>query len=229
MIEREEIAARASRRGEPARAGGQGSRAASSKLTRERVRDHEDRRDRLQADVNRLHREHVDRRAELDAAQARKADAARRLSQLETGTCGRARRARAHRNGTARGARPHGNRHRCLGGARTAARGARAGARAAARPSSPLRARRRRRRSSGRASWRCRWSRGAPRMPRSSTTLTRVEKQLEDLAQRRDGLLDSNWRTARRRSPAQLATLEQALADARADRGRAAGRKDCQR
>ncbi|HWJ34590.1 MAG TPA: chromosome segregation protein SMC [Steroidobacteraceae bacterium] len=54
-------------------------------LTRERVRDHEDRRDRFQTDVNRLHREHVDRRAALDAAQARTADAARRLSQLETG------------------------------------------------------------------------------------------------------------------------------------------------
>jgi chromosome segregation protein len=53
-------------------------------LTRERVRDHEDRRDRFQADVNRLHREHVDRRAELDSAQARKTDAARRMAQLET-------------------------------------------------------------------------------------------------------------------------------------------------
>jgi chromosome segregation protein len=54
-------------------------------MTRERVRDHEDRRDRLQTDVNRLHREHLDRRAELDAAEARKVDAARRLTQLETG------------------------------------------------------------------------------------------------------------------------------------------------
>jgi len=54
-------------------------------LTRERVRDHEDRRDRFQADVNRLHREHVDRRAELDSARERKADAARRMAQLETG------------------------------------------------------------------------------------------------------------------------------------------------
>jgi len=54
-------------------------------ITRERVRDHEDRRDRLQTDVNRLHREHLDRRAELDAAEARKVDAARRLTQLETG------------------------------------------------------------------------------------------------------------------------------------------------
>ena len=54
-------------------------------LTRERVREHEDRRDRFQSDVNRLHREHVDRRAELDSAQARTADAARRLAQLETG------------------------------------------------------------------------------------------------------------------------------------------------
>jgi chromosome segregation protein len=54
-------------------------------LTRERVRDHEDRRDRFQADVNRLHREHVDRRAEFDSAQARNVDAARRMAQLETG------------------------------------------------------------------------------------------------------------------------------------------------
>ena len=53
-------------------------------LTRERVREHEDRRDRFQADVNRLHREHVDRRAELDSAQARTVDAARRMAQLET-------------------------------------------------------------------------------------------------------------------------------------------------
>jgi len=53
-------------------------------LTRQQVRDHEDRRERLQADVNRLHREHVDRRAEFDSAQARSADAARRMAQLET-------------------------------------------------------------------------------------------------------------------------------------------------
>jgi chromosome segregation protein len=54
-------------------------------LTRERVREHEDRRDHFQADVNRLHREHVDRRAELDSARARSVDAARRMTQLETG------------------------------------------------------------------------------------------------------------------------------------------------
>ena len=52
--------------------------------TRERVREHEDRRERFQTDVNRLHREHVDRRAELNAAQARTDDATRRLQQLET-------------------------------------------------------------------------------------------------------------------------------------------------
>jgi chromosome segregation protein len=51
----------------------------------ERVREYEDRRERLQTEVNRLHREHVDRRAEHDSAQARRADAERRLSQLETG------------------------------------------------------------------------------------------------------------------------------------------------
>jgi chromosome segregation protein len=53
-------------------------------ITRDRGRDHEDRRDRLQADVNRLHREHVDRKAEHEAAQGRRADAERRLAQLET-------------------------------------------------------------------------------------------------------------------------------------------------
>jgi chromosome segregation protein len=52
--------------------------------TRDRARDHEDRRERFQTDVNRLHREHVDRRAELDSAQARTADAARRVAGLET-------------------------------------------------------------------------------------------------------------------------------------------------
>ena len=54
-------------------------------LQRESVRSHEDHRDRLQADVNRLHREHVDRRAAHDAAAARLADAARRVAQLDTG------------------------------------------------------------------------------------------------------------------------------------------------
>jgi chromosome segregation protein len=53
-------------------------------LSRERARELEDRRDRLQADVNRLHREYVDRRAELDSAQARSVDAARRMTQLES-------------------------------------------------------------------------------------------------------------------------------------------------
>ena len=52
--------------------------------TRERVRDYDDRRERLQSEVNRLHREHVDRRAELGSAQSRTEDAARRLKQLES-------------------------------------------------------------------------------------------------------------------------------------------------
>jgi chromosome segregation protein len=51
-------------------------------VTRDRAREHEDRRDRLQADVNRLHREHVDRKAEHEAAQSRRAEAERRLAQL---------------------------------------------------------------------------------------------------------------------------------------------------
>ena len=53
-------------------------------LTREHLRDLEDKREHRQADVNRRHREHVDRRAELDSATARKADAARRMLQLDT-------------------------------------------------------------------------------------------------------------------------------------------------
>jgi chromosome segregation protein len=52
--------------------------------TRERVREHEDRRERCQTEVNRLHREHVDRRSELSSAKARTDDAARRLEQLES-------------------------------------------------------------------------------------------------------------------------------------------------
>ena len=51
--------------------------------TREKLRDHEDHRERSQSEVNRLHREHVERRAAHDAAEARGADAARRLSALE--------------------------------------------------------------------------------------------------------------------------------------------------
>ena len=54
-------------------------------LTRERLHEHEDRRERFQTDVNRLHREHLDRQAAHDAAHARTADAHRRLAQLETG------------------------------------------------------------------------------------------------------------------------------------------------
>jgi len=52
--------------------------------TRERVREYEDRRERCQTEVNRLHREHVDRRAELNSAKVRTDDAARRLEQLES-------------------------------------------------------------------------------------------------------------------------------------------------
>ncbi len=90
--------------------------------TRAHVREHEDRRDRFQTDVNRLHREHVDRRAEFDAAQARTADAARRLAQLETGLADVRAELERHRSGLARVARPHGNRHRRAGGARTETR-----------------------------------------------------------------------------------------------------------
>ena len=52
--------------------------------SRESVHDLEDRREQLQQQVNRLHREHVDQRARLEAAQARSRDAARRLQELDT-------------------------------------------------------------------------------------------------------------------------------------------------
>ena len=53
--------------------------------TRDRLREREDQRERLQTDVNRLHRENLDRRAALDTARARAQDHARRLAHLETG------------------------------------------------------------------------------------------------------------------------------------------------
>ncbi len=52
--------------------------------SRDSVRDLEDRREQLQQTVNRLHREHVDQRAQFEAAQARSRDAARRLETLST-------------------------------------------------------------------------------------------------------------------------------------------------
>jgi chromosome segregation protein len=52
--------------------------------TRDRARDHDDRRERLQADANRLHRDQVDRQAELSSAQARMAEVVRRVGSLET-------------------------------------------------------------------------------------------------------------------------------------------------
>jgi chromosome segregation protein len=54
-------------------------------VTRDGVREREDERERVQAQVNRLHREHVDGRAALDAAVARAQEALRRAEQLETG------------------------------------------------------------------------------------------------------------------------------------------------
>ena len=86
-----------------------------------------------------------------------------RSSRPDSRTC--APNSSAPRRELARRARPHGNRHRAVGGPRAAARGARAGARAHAR-----RARRGARggawpRSNAPANWRCRWSRAAPRMP----------------------------------------------------------------
>ena len=49
---------------------------------REAVHEREDRREQLQLQVNRLHREHVDHRGRLEAAQARARDAARRREEL---------------------------------------------------------------------------------------------------------------------------------------------------
>ncbi len=54
-------------------------------LTREQVRAHEDRREQAQSEVNRLHREHVDRRAQFEAGEARRADTVRRLAALDAG------------------------------------------------------------------------------------------------------------------------------------------------
>ncbi len=133
--------------------------------TRERVREHEDRRDRLQTDVNRLHREHVDRRAELDSAQSRTMDAARRLAQLETELADVRAELDAQRSRTARRARPHGSRHRRPGGTGAATRGARTGARAHARGVERCQERRPPWRSSTRGNWPCKWNRGALRTP----------------------------------------------------------------
>jgi chromosome segregation protein len=156
-------------------------------LTRERVRDLEDRRDRLQTDVNRLHREHVDRRAELDAAEARTADAARRLSQLETGLAD-VRADLMHTDTDLRAAR--GRMETAIDALvalepnrldleqerermRAELTAARAAAQAAQQRARELAVQVESRRSSHAA---------------LSTTLTRVEKQLQDLVQRRDEL-----------------------------------------
>jgi chromosome segregation protein len=99
----------------------------------EGVREREDRRERLQTEVNRLHREHVDRRAEHDSAQARRADAERRLSQLETGLADVTAELDRTEHGFASGACPHGDRHRCARSPRAATDRARKRTRAAAR------------------------------------------------------------------------------------------------
>jgi chromosome segregation protein len=51
---------------------------------RDQVRQVEDQREHLQGEVNRLHREHLDRRAELASATTRTAEVARRAARLET-------------------------------------------------------------------------------------------------------------------------------------------------
>ena len=178
-------------------------------LTRDHVRDHEDRRDRLQTDVNRLHREHVDRRAAFDAAQARTADAARRLSQLETGledvraeltrTEADLRAARGRMEGAIEALAAlepkrlelEGDRERM----RTELAAARGAAQAAQQRARELALQVESRRSSHAS---------------MGTTLTRVEKQLHDLAERRNEL-ERQLREGEAPLAALLATLEQAL------------------
>ena len=55
-----------------------------SEQTRESIHGLEDQREQLQSEVNRLHRQHVDQRAQLEAAQARARDAARRVAEMTT-------------------------------------------------------------------------------------------------------------------------------------------------
>ena len=55
-----------------------------SEQTRESIHGLEDRREQLQSEVNRLHRQHVDQRAQSEAAQARARDAARRVAEMTT-------------------------------------------------------------------------------------------------------------------------------------------------
>jgi chromosome segregation protein len=178
-------------------------------LIRERVRDYEDRRDRLQTDVNRLHREHVDRRAALDAAQARESESARRLSQLETGLAD-VRTELARTDTELKAAR--GRMETAIGvlaalepkqkeleqereRMRSELAAARAAAQAAQQRARELALQVESRRSSHAS---------------LSTTLARVEKQLQDLVARRD---DLTRQLADGEAPlaALLATLEQAL------------------
>jgi hypothetical protein len=84
VIEREESRC-AKFAAQVSRLAGEVRRTRTAAGVRERVREFEDRRERLQTDVNRLHREHVDRARNSTRAQGAPADAARRLAQLETG------------------------------------------------------------------------------------------------------------------------------------------------
>ena len=191
-------------------------------LTREQVRDYEDRRDRFQGEVNRLHREHVDRRGEHDAAQARKADTARRLSQLETALADvRAELERAQTDlRSARGRmetaidaltalepqrvelESERERLRAEQGA------ARAAAQAAQQRARELALQVESRRTSHAS---------------LETTLARLEKQLQDLTQRRDDL-ERKLKDGEAPLAALHQELEHALALARAGRGGAARR-----
>ena len=168
VIEREEIAARAAR----------GSRAASRRKSRsaeQRARADaasECATARIGASGLQTGSEPAAPRARRPARGARLGASAqggcceRRLSQLETALADVTRRARAHRDRSARGARaawkPPSTRSRRSSRSGSSSRASASGCA----PSRTRRARPRRRRSSGRANWRCRWSRAAPRMPR---------------------------------------------------------------
>ncbi len=134
-------------------------------LTRERVREHEDRRERLsnrrQPAASRACR--PARRARFGRRRAR-ADAARRLSQLETGLAD----VRAELARTETDLRAARGRMEAAIDALAALEPQRMELeqeRDRMRAELARRARRRRRRNSARASWRCRWSRGARRTP----------------------------------------------------------------
>ena len=194
------------------------------------MREHEDQRDRLQTDVNRLHREHVDRRAELDAGAGAHATTRRGAWRSSRRSWRKCARTRAHAKPSCARARGRmEKRHRRAGGARAAAARARAGARAHAH-----RVRGGTRRGAGGAAARARTgaaSRIAALIARlaDTTALERVEKQLEEseAAPRRSGARSS--RDGEAPLAAAQTQLERALQRARGDRARNCRRQARQR